>query len=220
MLASSLPPSCFDAYSLSTSSLRCNALFWVISFLVLRSICLNSSWVHFKKRPEYLTRETAQVFIALIKYLLHSFVSSSFLVLLRYPSLIFSFISSCLMVSAFKMPKYLYASFSPIVQILSWFWSFYYIRQVSLPLFITCMAQFYTPNSISMSWLYILTVRIKVSSSFSFLANSLMSSIIIIIIILLWEFFTPASADGLSLEFERQQVSTSLQDSSRYSVWF
>ena len=41
--------------------------------------------------------------------------------------------------------------------------------------------------------------------------------IINIIILLLWEFFTPASADGLSLEFKWQQVSLSLQDSSHYS---
>ena len=38
-----------------------------------------------------------------------------------------------------------------------------------------------------------------------------------IIIFLFWEFFTPVLADGLSLEFEWQQVSSSLQDSSQYS---
>ena len=32
-----------------------------------------------------------------------------------------------------------------------------------------------------------------------------------------WEFFTSAKADGLSLESEWQQVSSSLQDSSQYS---
>ena len=32
-----------------------------------------------------------------------------------------------------------------------------------------------------------------------------------------WEFFTSALVDGLSLEFEWQQVSSSLQDSSQYS---
>ena len=37
------------------------------------------------------------------------------------------------------------------------------------------------------------------------------------IIITLWEFFTPALADGLSLESEWQQVSSNLQDSSQYS---
>ena len=41
--------------------------------------------------------------------------------------------------------------------------------------------------------------------------------IIIIIIITLWEFFTSALADGLSLKFEWQQVFSSLQDSSQYS---
>ena len=44
-----------------------------------------------------------------------------------------------------------------------------------------------------------------------------MGIIIIIIILLFREFFTPASADSLSQEFERQQVSPSLQDSSQYS---
>ena len=40
---------------------------------------------------------------------------------------------------------------------------------------------------------------------------------IIIIIIYSLEFFTSALADGLSLEFEWQQNSSSLQDSSPYS---
>ena len=40
--------------------------------------------------------------------------------------------------------------------------------------------------------------------------------IIIIIIKLFWEFFTPALVDRFSQEFERQQASSSLQDSSRY----
>ena len=42
-------------------------------------------------------------------------------------------------------------------------------------------------------------------------------AIIVIIIITPNEFFTPAFADGLSLEDEWQQVSLSLQDSSYYS---
>ena len=41
--------------------------------------------------------------------------------------------------------------------------------------------------------------------------------IIIIIILFRWKFFTPALADEFSLEFEWQQVSSSLQDSSQYS---
>ena len=66
MLASPLPPCFLDTYSLSTSSLGCNALCMVISFRVLWSICLSSSRVHFRKGPEYLTSGTAQVFIPLI----------------------------------------------------------------------------------------------------------------------------------------------------------
>ena len=84
MLASPLPPSFLETYSRSTSSLGCNALCIVISFLVLLSICLSSSLVHLIMGPEYLTRGTAQVFIPLIWFLQLSFVSSSFLVLLRY----------------------------------------------------------------------------------------------------------------------------------------
>ena len=34
-----------------------------------------------------------------------------------------------------------------------------------------------------------------------------------------WEFFTAELADGLSLEFEWQQVPSSLKDSSQYSGW-
>ena len=41
--------------------------------------------------------------------------------------------------------------------------------------------------------------------------------IIIIIILILWEFFTPALADGLILKSEWQQVSLSAQDSSQHS---
>ena len=107
MLESPLPPSFQDTYSQSTSSLGCNALCVVISFLVLWSTCLSSSLIHFKNCPEYLMRGTAQVFIPFIRYLLHSLVPSSFLVLLRYSFLILSFISTYLMVSAANIPKYL-----------------------------------------------------------------------------------------------------------------
>ena len=43
----------------------------------------------------------------------------------------------------------------------------------------TSMAHLSMPNSIPMTWLYILTACMRVSSSFSFFANSLMSSIYI-----------------------------------------
>ena len=91
MLASPLHPSFLDTCSLSTSSLGCNVLCMVISFHVLWFICLSWCLVHFKNGPEYLTRGTALVFIPLIKFLQDSFVSSSFLILLRYSFLIFFF---------------------------------------------------------------------------------------------------------------------------------
>ena len=43
------------------------------------------------------------------------------------------------------------------------------------------------------------------------------NSQLIMIIIILFEVSTPALADGFSQEFEWQQVSLSLQDSSQYS---
>ena len=58
------------------------------------------------------------------------------------------------------------------------------------------------------------------SLDFLFLATSIIIIIIIIIIniiiiiLLFSEFFTPVLADGCSLEFEWQQVSLSIQDSS------
>ena len=89
MLVSPIPPSIFDTYNLLTSSLGCKALCMVISFLVLWSICLSSSLVHSKNTPEYLMRMTARVFIPLMRFLLFSLVSSSFLVPLRYSFLFF-----------------------------------------------------------------------------------------------------------------------------------
>ena len=52
-----------------------------------------------------------------------------------------------------------------------------------------------------------------ISTRFGFPAKIII--IIIIIIILFWEFFTPALADGFSLESEWPQVSSSDQDSSQ-----
>ena len=166
MLASPLPPSFLGTYSLSTSSLGCNALCMVISFLVFWSICLSSSLVYLRKSPEYLTSGTAQVFIPLIRFLSESFVSSSFLVLLRYSFRIWFFISSCSMVSASKNPKYVQVSFSASVPILSWFGSSIPSVRCRLLHFITSRAHFST-------------VCIRVSNSFSFFANSFMPSMYI-----------------------------------------
>ena len=118
MLASPFSRSFLDTYNLSTLSLRCNALCMVISLLVLWSICLSSSLVHFKNGPEYLTRSSAKVFISLIRFLLYILISSIFLALLRYPFLIFSCISTCLMGSVSNIPKYLYVSVIIIIIII------------------------------------------------------------------------------------------------------
>ena len=111
MLVSSLP-SFLDIYSQSTSSLECKALCNVISFFVLSSICWSSSLVHFKNGPEYLTRRTAQVFIPFIRfcYIVWLLVAFSFF----WDGLfkIFSFISTCLMLTASNIPKYLSSSSS------------------------------------------------------------------------------------------------------------
>ena len=91
LLVSPLPPSFHDTYSLSTSSLGCNAICKITNFL-LWFICLSYSLVHFKNSPEYVMRGTVPVFIPLISFLLYSFVSSSFLVLLNESFLIFFFL--------------------------------------------------------------------------------------------------------------------------------
>ena len=71
----------------------------------------SSSPIHFKNWPKYLT---FQVFIPLMRFLLLSLLSRSFLVPLKY----FSFISTCLMMFASNIPKYLQVSF------LQMFWFF------------------------------------------------------------------------------------------------
>ena len=63
------------------------------------------SLVHFKKSPEYLTRGPA--YVPLMRFLLQSFVSRSFLFLLRYSFLTFSFIFICSIVSTSNIPWYL-----------------------------------------------------------------------------------------------------------------
>ena len=61
----------------------------------------------------------------------------------------------------------------------SWFGSSIHFIICLFPLLIISVVHFSMPNSIPISWLYILTARIRVSLLFSFSANSLMSSIYI-----------------------------------------
>ena len=146
MLMFLLPPSFLDTWSLSMSSIECRDLSIIINFLFLWSICLSYSLKHFKKDHDYLTRETAKMFILLIRFLLHSSVSKCFLVL-RFSFLTFSFMSVWLMVSTSNFSRYVY-SFSPNVLIPSWLSN-------SLPSVVSLFLLFYfsIPNSIPISWL-------------------------------------------------------------------
>ena len=79
-LLASLLPSFIDIYRLSLSSLGCKALCMAISYLVFWSIWLS---FNFKNCLEYLTKGTAKLFIPLMRFLLQSLISRSFLVHLR-----------------------------------------------------------------------------------------------------------------------------------------
>ena len=69
-LTSPLSTSFLKIYILSMSSLGwCKTLYIIINFLVLWSICLNSSLAHFKNGPDDLSRWTGQVFIPLMRFL-------------------------------------------------------------------------------------------------------------------------------------------------------
>ena len=83
-------PSFIDPYNPSMSSLCCKALCIGISFLVLSYIFfLNSSLVYFKNIPVYLIRWTVKMLILLMRFLLPSLVSISFIVCLRYSFALF-----------------------------------------------------------------------------------------------------------------------------------
>ena len=83
-------------------------------------------------------------------------------------------------------------------------------RCISYQLFHYKHGTIFKPYFIPISYLYILTVYVRVSSSFFYIFGK---SIIFIIIHSL-ELFPSALADGFSLESEWQQVSSSLQDCS------
>ena len=89
-------------------------------FFVLLSIYLSTSQVRFKNGPEYLTRGTAQVFIPLIRFLLCSLVSNSFLLLSRCFFFKFIFCSS-LHVWWYSLPTFSSICSFPF---LCSFWSF------------------------------------------------------------------------------------------------
>ena len=85
----------------STEHLSCSFLIYTVSFIIYIYIYILPTL----ESPEYLARETAQVFIPLINFLLLSLILRSFL-LLRYSFVIF-FSSVCLMVSTSNIHRYL-----------------------------------------------------------------------------------------------------------------
>ena len=122
MLVRPLPPSFLDTHSLSISALGCKAWCIIINFLVLWSICLSSSLLHFKNGPKFLTRGTAQVFILLMRILLQSFVSRNL----------------CRIAQRIRV-KYIFVVFSdPFYSLLSLHWV--------VGLFIVCVPEVRTAN--------------------------------------------------------------------------
>ena len=145
MLASPRPPSFLDMHRLPVLSRGCKAMCIV-----------------------YLSRRTVQVFIPLMRFLLQSLVSRSFLVQLRY-SFFSPFISNCLMVTVSNIPKDMWASF------LRAFKCLLDLEVLCLPSFAFLLLIISVDhmlnsmlNSISMTRLYILIVYITFPILFHF----------------------------------------------------
>ena len=153
------------------TSLRCKALYFINKFLVLWSIYLSSSLVHFKNGPEYHPRGTAQVFIAFMRFRLLSLILKSFQVLLKYS--FFSFFHLCL----FDGVLFQYSQILVILFFLkcsnAFLIQFFYFFLLVLffPFFIISIADISVPNSSSISLLYILIACIKVASFFFIFCN-------------------------------------------------
>ena len=133
------------------------AWFIVINFLVLWLTCLISSLVHFKKNLDYLSRETAQLFITLMGFLLQGFFWSSLLVLLSNYFLIF-FFNLCLF-------DYIRFQYSQILEVFlffssilmhSWFGSSFPSADLLFKLFFIHMTHFYCQiQSLYTSYIYL-----------------------------------------------------------------
>ena len=149
------------------SSLECKSLCIVINFLVPWSFWLSSFLVHFKNGSDYLTKRTAQVFIPFRRFLLDSFFGfEKFSRSFKYSP----YFSSSLLVSWCLLPIFPSTCNFPSLRAFWFFlvWHFYYFRCSFSPIFIMSMSHFSLPNSIPISWLYILIVCIRVSSTLSF----------------------------------------------------
>ena len=163
----------------------------VISFLVLWSICLSSSQVHFKNDPEYLTRGTTWVFITLIRILLY--------ILTR---VVFWFSEILFLKFFLWSPLQIFPSIS-IFPFLRGFWFFLGLVVWFIP---SCVVSRFS-----------LLARCIFLCQIQFLYLDCIFSLIIIIIIYSFRVFHLSVSWWFSQEFEWQQVSSSLQDSSQYT---
>ena len=150
-LTSPLPPS-FSWY-IYMSSLECKALCVIINFLVLWCFSLSSSIVHFKNSSEYLTSGTALVFPSLMRFLPQSLVLKS--VLFSY---FFSIIFACLIGVRFQYFHVLVIFLFSKTSDSFLFWQFYSFCYSSFSTFHYQDGTFSLPNSIPISWHYILIV--------------------------------------------------------------
>ena len=171
MLASPLPPSFLGTYSLSTSSLGCNALCMVISFLVLWSIFRILLWST-SRIVQSILRGGQSRYLSLL-------LGSCYIVLFRVT---FWFSWDTLFFSS--SPLIWWRQLPIFSERFDFFLIWFLLDSIPsvmrrFPLFTTSMVHFSMPNSILISWLYILTDSIRVSNTFSFLANSLTLSLYI-----------------------------------------
>ena len=138
-----------------------------------------------------------------MKFLLQILVSWNFLFGLTYLFLIFSFLSDFFsMLSVSNIPRY-FEFFSPSEQILFWFGSSF--------------SHLFTFFYFSLWVRHILIFQISYLNPWCIFLLFTSVSLISIIIFSPLEFFTSVLADCFSLEFEWQQISSSLQDLSQDS---
>ena len=102
----------------------------VISFLILWSIFWSYSLVHFKNSPEYLSWGTARVLIAVMRFLLCSLVSNTFVILLKLKNF---FLLSFPLVWWYPLPIFPSTCKFPFIIV---FWFFLDLAILFLPSFV------------------------------------------------------------------------------------
>ena len=136
------------------------------------------------------------MFIPLMRFLLQSLVSRSFLIYLRYSFLIFFFFIHLFNGVCFQYSQVLIIFFFSEHFDFSWLGSSIPSVIYLFPILFMSMAHFSIVNFIPISWLYILIVCIRVSNFVSFFANGLMPSLYILLLSLSTSL--KAFADGFS----------------------